>query len=41
MNKINNETGSTIIMVTHDVKISEYADKKFFITDGEMMNDQK
>jgi len=41
LKRINKETGSTIIMVTHDVKISEYADKKFFITDGEMKEYEK
>ncbi|MFD1418897.1 ABC transporter ATP-binding protein [Companilactobacillus keshanensis] len=36
-----NESGTTVIMVTHDSEVAEYAMRTVFIRDGRLYNDEK
>lgn len=39
MSELNKETGSTILMVTHDVFCASYADRILFLKDGKIFNE--
>ncbi len=38
LKKIGKETGQTLVMVTHDPRLTKYADKVFHIVDGKIVN---
>ena len=39
--KINQEKGTTIVMVSHDPDVIQYANRKIFLNKGTIINDEK
>ena len=41
LRKINQEKGSTIVIVSHDPHVIQYANRKIFLNKGTIINDEK